>query len=95
MSSDCPTSLKWNSWNEVVKSAYDRPAHETVLARRVCVPLVVAIATAAVLVMIYPPFACRPATGVMQPQLSFPRVACWSVLAAIATVVLTSTNLFR
>lgn len=94
----CPPDagqLKWSSWNEVVRGAYDRPDHETVLVRRICVPIVVALAAAAVLVMVHPPFACAPATGVQQPQLSVARVACWAVLAGVATAVLTSTHLFR
>ena len=92
----CPEpSLKWNSWSEVVSNAYDRPTHETVLARRICVPVVVSLIAAAVLVMIYPPFACTPASGVQQAQLSLARVACWAVLAGVATAVLTSTHLFR
>ena len=91
----CASSLKWNSWNPVVESAYDRPTHETVLMRRICVPLVVSIVTAAVMVMIYPPFACTPASGVQQPQLSVPRVACWAALSGVATAVLTSTHVFR
>lgn len=97
MASSCldPAQLKWSAWNEVVHNAYDRPTHESVLARRVCVPLVVCLVTAAILVMIYPPFACTPAAGVQQPQLSIARVVCWSVLAGVAVAVLTSTHLFR
>ena len=91
----CESQLKWASWKEVVGNAYDRPTHETVLARRVCVPLAVAVATAAVLVLVYPPFACAPAEGVQQPRLSAARVACWAVLAGVATAVLTQTHLFR
>lgn len=94
-STDHPSSLKWASWNSVVEHAYDRPTHETVLVRRLCVPLVVSLVAAAVLVMIYPPFACTPASGVQQPQLSVARVACWAVLAGVATAVLTSTHVFR
>ena len=87
--------LKWSSWNEVVNNAYDRPTHETVIARRICVPLIVSLATAAILVIIYPPFACTPATGMHRPKLSAARIVCWSVLAAVATAVLTNTHLFR
>lgn len=91
----CPDSLKWSSWNEVVHNAYDRPTHETVLVRRICVPLVVSVVAAAVLVILYPPFACTPAAGVQKPQLSVARVACWGVLAGVTTAILTSTHLFR
>ena len=95
--SSCPDSsqLKWSSWGDVVKNACDRPTHETVLARRLCVPLAVGVVAAMVLVMLQPPFACAPTSGMQQPQLSLARVACWAVLAAIATAVLTSTQLFR
>lgn len=86
---------KWSTWNEVVNSASDRPAHETVLMRRVCVPLVVGLITATILVIIWPPFACTPATGVQAPQLSAVRVACWTALAIVATAGLSATSLFR
>lgn len=90
-----PSSLKWSSWNDVVSNAYDRPTHERVLARRICVPLVVSLVTAVVLVVLCPPFACTPSSGVQQPQLSIARVACWIVLSGVATAILTSTHLFR
>ena len=95
MASEPSCSLKWSSWNEVVNNAYDCPTHEKVLVRRVCVPLLVALVVAAVLVMIYPPFACKPATGLQASQLSLARVTCWALLAAVATAILTHTNLFR
>ena len=88
-------SLKWSSWNEVVGNAYERPTHETVLVRRICVPMVVALITAAVLVIIYPPFACIPASGTQRPQLSIARVGCWCAVAGAATAILTGTHLFR
>lgn len=89
------SDLKWSSWNPVVTNAYDRPAHETVLTRRICVPLVVALTVSAVLVILYPPFACTPASGTQQPQLSVARVTCWAVLSGVATAILTGTHLFR
>ena len=82
-------------FNEVVSSAYDRPTHEAAMIRRICVPLVAALLTAMVLAMLWPPFACTPAEGLQQPRLSLARVACWSVLAGVATAVLTGTHLFR
>ena len=87
--------LKWSSWNDVVHSAYDRPAHETVLVRRICVPIVVALVAATTLVVVHPPFVCTSASGVQHSRLSVLRLMCWSVLAAVATAVLTATRLFR
>lgn len=95
MSSVGCDSLKWQSWNEVVRNASDRPTYEGAVARRVCVPLAAALLSAIALVVLYPPFACTPSTGVQQPRLSAARVLCWAGIAAVATAVLSQTHLFR
>ena len=89
------SSLKWSTWGDVVKGAYDKPTYESQLARRVCVPLVVALIAAVVLVVLSPPFVCTPASEHELPRVSFRRLACWAAIAAVSTVVLVQSNVFR
>ena len=87
--------LKWSAWNEVMRNSYDKPTHDNAMARRVCLPLVAGVAVAAVLVLVYPPFACAPVTEGQVAQLSPSRVCCWALLAAVATALLACTDLFK
>ena len=91
-----PPSLRWHSWQNVVDSAYDRPAYQEKLTRRVCVPLAAAMVVAVVLVVLRPPFACAPSSDTITPaSVSLTRVACWAVAAATAVVVLVQSELFK
>lgn len=89
--------LRWSSWQSVVDSAYEKPAYKDQLARRVCVPIVTAIVVAVLLVVLRPPFACAPSSDATMSHAtpSATRVVCWSVLAAIAVVVVVQSECFK
>lgn len=95
---DRDRDLKATAWSPVLDTAYERPKYEQVLARRVCVPLFTGFAVAVVLVLLQPPFVCT-STGAgdsaSRPSLSVTRVLLWTLLAAVATAVLTMSKVFR
>ena len=78
----------------VIDHSKNKQPYETVVARRVCVPLATGVLAALILAIVYPPFACVPSNGISRPQLSFARIACWSLLAAAASGVLTAQGAF-
>ena len=96
MATCAESSLKWTGgWRELMQNSYDKAPHDAVLARRVCVPIVAAIAVALVLVVLAPPFACAPADGVTRPRLAPARVAAWALVGGALTAALASTGLFK
>jgi hypothetical protein len=80
-------------WSGIIDSAYS--SSNTSPYGKIVTSLVVGVAAAAVLVMIYPPFACKPISAGQLPQLSPPRICCWALLAAVATALLSYTDLFK
>lgn len=92
---DAPMDPKWEGWGGVFKDVYDKPSIENRIMRQLGIPLGTAVAIAIVLVILYPPFACKPTNGMEKPALSFPRICCWSVLAALTTIMLIHSNVFK
>lgn len=89
------SSHRISAWRTVVESEYDKPSEAHQLARRACVPLVTALVVAVVLVVFAPPFACRAYDELGSAMPSPMRIACWALLTAVLTVVLTHSDVFK
>ena len=90
-----PATTSYASFDSVLKHACERPSYENALARRVCVPVVAALLSGAVLVMLAPPFVCKSGGGIATARLCPVRILCWVVLTAVVTAVLTGSRVFR
>jgi hypothetical protein len=80
-SDDTSSSRKWGQWNSILTNARDVPK-ETGLARQMVIPVLVAVCTLVALIVILPPFVCSG-----DNNLSFLRLVAWSILAAVATAL--------
>lgn len=87
---------KWTGWQRVVTEAEDVVEHQDRWLRLAVTALGTATVVGLVLAVVAPPFACVPSADRLRvTQLSAARVVVWSVLAALATVVLAQSRVLR
>ena len=84
-----PDAGKWERWRGVLGDAADMPSKKT-LARTVTVPIVTAIATAVLLLVLNPPFVCAG----RNQTTSAAKITVWAVVAGLLTALFSAQGMF-
>lgn len=78
-----------------MKDAPDAAKVDRSLIRQVAVPILTGFAVAIVLTLLHPPFVSARDSDDTLPRVSYTAVVAWSIVAAIATALLTHSNVFK
>ena len=81
--------LRRERWSGIVDAAVDKPSART-LTQHVIVPVVTAIVTAVILMVMSPPFVC----GGRDNRVSYVRILIWGLSAGALTAILTANGMF-
>lgn len=84
-----------SSWHQLMKDAPDAAKVDRSLIRQVAVPILTGFVVAIVLTLLHPPFVSARDGDDTLPRVSYTAVVVWSIVAAIATALLTHSNVFK